>query len=160
MRKNLESKIREYAGPQTVNHEWVRVSYICSFTLCFHLSNGFLHLSGVLVCSHMHFLCWLFIILVRIHHLIIFLIFFLPIPLYSIRGEPSNFVLFGFAAQYLQLAALANGCHVCFQEVEDLVHLNKGDVRKSMLDMQLLSQSGSSHDICDCALFKVRLTGK
>ncbi|KAK8394054.1 hypothetical protein O3P69_006327 [Scylla paramamosain] len=55
-------------------------------------------------------------------------------------------------AQYLQLAALANGCHVCFQEVEDLVHLNKGDVRKSVLDLQLLSQSGSTHDTCDCAL--------
>ncbi|XP_045125844.1 ATPase family AAA domain-containing protein 5-like isoform X2 [Portunus trituberculatus] len=69
------------------------------------------------------------------------------------RFEVIEFVLPSekLTAQYLQLAALANGCHVCFQEVKDLVHLNKGDVRKSLLDLQLLSQSGSSHDTCDCA---------
>ncbi|KAG0722952.1 ATPase family AAA domain-containing protein 5 [Chionoecetes opilio] len=57
-------------------------------------------------------------------------------------------------AQHLQLVALANGCHVCLQDAEWLVHHNKGDVRKSMLDLQLLSQSGSSHDLCDCAVSK------
>ena len=40
------------------------------------------------------------------------------------------------------------------------MHFNKGDVRKSMLDLQFLSQSGSSHDICDCVMSEVKLSVK
>lgn len=35
------------------------------------------------------------------------------------------------------------------------MHLNKSDIRRSMLDLQLLSQSGSSHDKCDCTVPEV-----
>ncbi|XP_050693731.1 ATPase family AAA domain-containing protein 5-like isoform X2 [Eriocheir sinensis] len=55
-------------------------------------------------------------------------------------------------AQHLQLVALANGCHICPHDAECLVHLNKGDIRKSVLDLQLMSQSGSSHENCDCTV--------
>nr|XP_045622027.1 ATPase family AAA domain-containing protein 5-like [Procambarus clarkii]XP_045622028.1 ATPase family AAA domain-containing protein 5-like [Procambarus clarkii]XP_045622029.1 ATPase family AAA domain-containing protein 5-like [Procambarus clarkii] len=55
-------------------------------------------------------------------------------------------------AQHLQLVCLANGYHICSKDLESLINTNKGDIRQSILDLQLLANSGSSHDLCDCGM--------
>ncbi|XP_042207812.1 ATPase family AAA domain-containing protein 5-like isoform X2 [Homarus americanus] len=77
-----------------------------------------------------------------------------PAVLSRIKGryEKINFVTppEGIIAHHLQLLCLANGYHVCYKDLESLVHINKGDIRQSFLDLQLLAVSGSSHDTCRC----------
>nr|XP_053654316.1 ATPase family AAA domain-containing protein 5-like isoform X2 [Cherax quadricarinatus] len=58
-------------------------------------------------------------------------------------------------AQHLQLVSLANGYHICFKDLVILVNTNKSDIRQSILDLQLLAISGSSHDRCDCRTCEV-----
>nr|XP_027230296.1 ATPase family AAA domain-containing protein 5-like [Penaeus vannamei] len=53
-------------------------------------------------------------------------------------------------AHHLQLVCLANGHHICLKDVQTLVHVNKGDVRQSLHDLQLWTISGSSFQTCDC----------
>ncbi|XP_068241749.1 ATPase family AAA domain-containing protein 5-like [Palaemon carinicauda] len=53
-------------------------------------------------------------------------------------------------AQHLQLICLVNGQHICLDDIENLVSVNKCDIRQSLLDVQVWSNSGSSLEKCTC----------
>lgn len=53
-------------------------------------------------------------------------------------------------AQHLQLICLVNGQHICLGDIENLVSVNKCDIRQSLLDVQAWSNFGSSSEKCSC----------
>ncbi|KAK4299098.1 hypothetical protein Pmani_028603 [Petrolisthes manimaculis] len=55
-------------------------------------------------------------------------------------------------AQHMQLVCLANGYHICQEDVESLVQVNDGDIRRCLLDLQLFALSGSSITSCHCGI--------
>ncbi|KAK3853920.1 hypothetical protein Pcinc_039562 [Petrolisthes cinctipes] len=55
-------------------------------------------------------------------------------------------------AQHMQLVCLANGYHICQEDVENLVQVNDRDIRRCLLDLQLFALSGSSITSCHCGI--------